>query len=457
MRKRVLAVWFAVLMGGVVFGVAGGERMAFIDNGQIRVGVDLSIGGAITHVSDLARGENLINSHDWGRQIQMSFYSGPANYQREGKRKSAHWGGFPWNPIQSGDSFGNGSQTLESRAAGTALYVKSIPMLWPMENDPGECVFETWIELEGKTFRYRGRLTNQRTDTTVYGPHHQEVPAVYTNAVWHRLMTYVGDQPFSGGELTEVRKTAQEPWPWSKWLAAENWSALVDEQGFGIGAWHPGVFEFHGGFAGARGKGGPKDGPTGYFSPMRTDILDPNIVYDYECVFVVGTLTEIRDYVYRHAPKDALPTWVFAKDRQHWAFLQARSPWPIVDSLALELDARRARLESPLSYWRAEQAPRLRLRAAFQTRGTELRVFWRSFSGQVHTVASWDQWAKTWWTPACSAPLTVQNDGAMHEYVLDLAALPAYCGALGGLAIDLPESAAGDRAQIAEIRLERGQ
>ena len=73
MQKRALTVWLSVLVGSVALGVAGEERMSFIDNGQIRVGVDLSIGGAITHVSDLARGEDLINSHDWGRQIQMSF------------------------------------------------------------------------------------------------------------------------------------------------------------------------------------------------------------------------------------------------------------------------------------------------------------------------------------------------------------------------------------------------
>jgi hypothetical protein len=253
-----------------------------------------------------------------------------------------------------------------------------------------------------------------------------------------------------------VRKSAKEAWPWSKWLAAENWSALVDDQGFGIGAWHPGAFEFHGGFAGARGRGGPKDAPTGYFAPMQTEILDPNIVYEYQCVFVVGTLAEIRAHAYAHAAKDALPIWSFAKDRQHWTCHQARSPWPVTDALVLDLDRPRARLESPLCYWQAERAPRLRLRASFRTRGTELRLSWRPFSGQVHTVASWQEWARTWWTPERSTTLTVRNDGSMQDYAVDLAALPAYHGALSGLAIDLPESADGDQATIVEIRLDRG-
>jgi hypothetical protein len=269
-------------------------------------------------------------------------------------------------------------------------------------------------------------------------------------------MTYVGEQPFTGGEVTEVRKTVHEGWPWSKWLAAENWSALVDDSGFGIGAWHPGAFEFHGGFAGARGKGGPKDAPTGYFSPMQTEILDPNIVYDYECVFVVGTLAEIRAYAYAHAAKDALPAWVFARDRQHWLYRQARGTWPVTGALDLDLGAERARLESPYTFWLAERAPRLHLRAACHTRGSELRLSWRPFSGQVHTVASWEEWAKTWWTPERSTTLTIRNDGAMQDYVVDLSAIPGYRGALGGLAIDLPESAPGDRVSVAEVRFERG-
>lgn len=433
----------------------GEDTMRYVVNGVIKVGVDLAVGGAITHVSEAKDGRNLINSHDWGRQIQMSFYGGPHNYQREGKRKAKHWGGFPWNPIQSGDSFGNGSRTLEHRCEGNELYVKSVPMLWPMENDPGECVFETWIELDRSTFRYRGRLTNQRTDRTAYGPFHQEVPAVYTNGVWHKLMTYVGDRPFEGDALTEVRKTVREPWPWSKWLASENWSALVDDDGRGIGAWHPGVFEFHGGFAGRRGKGGPKDGPTGYFSPMHTDMLDHNIVYDYECLFIVGSLDEIRAEACKHGRNRGLPSWRFERDRQHWTLREARDGgWPVDGAWSLRLDGRRARVEGPFVFWQARQAPRLTIRAAFRTQEAEARVFWRPYSGQVHTTASWNEWAKAWWTQERSVPVPVRNDGSMSEFTVDLTRCPQYDGALCGLRIELPASGEGDTVRIERIALE---
>ena len=47
------------------------DKISTIDNGVISVGVNLGLGGAITYVSKSGSEENLINSADWGRQIQM--------------------------------------------------------------------------------------------------------------------------------------------------------------------------------------------------------------------------------------------------------------------------------------------------------------------------------------------------------------------------------------------------
>lgn len=81
----------------------------FIENAHIRVGIIRKWGGAITHVS-VPGGPNIINSHDLGRQIQQSYYSGPPNYRKQGKEKSKEWDAFPWNPIQTGDAYRNGSR-----------------------------------------------------------------------------------------------------------------------------------------------------------------------------------------------------------------------------------------------------------------------------------------------------------------------------------------------------------
>ncbi len=45
------------------------SEMEYLDNGMLRVGIDLSIGGAITYLAESTSGTNMINSFDWGRQV----------------------------------------------------------------------------------------------------------------------------------------------------------------------------------------------------------------------------------------------------------------------------------------------------------------------------------------------------------------------------------------------------
>ena len=122
-----------------------GEKMSYLDNGTIRLGMDLNIGGSIIYLADANDRINIINNHDWGRQIQMSFYSGPVPFTPGGKQPSKTWAGLGWNPIQSGDYAGNRSSIVEHKNDGKSIYVKCVPMQWPLDNEPGECTFESWI------------------------------------------------------------------------------------------------------------------------------------------------------------------------------------------------------------------------------------------------------------------------------------------------------------------------
>jgi hypothetical protein len=81
---RLAAVGVMLFVGAVVVSADEAPRMSWLDNGQIRLGVDLSIGGAVTHLSEGKDGVNMIYSFDWGRQIQMSFYSGLVPFVPEG-------------------------------------------------------------------------------------------------------------------------------------------------------------------------------------------------------------------------------------------------------------------------------------------------------------------------------------------------------------------------------------
>ena len=93
-------------------------RMSYLDNGTIKLGVDLNLGGAITYLAPSGTDDNVVNNWDWGRQIQMSHYAGPAPFRVPGKTPAKAWADFPWNPVQAGDHFGHPSKLLDTTTDG---------------------------------------------------------------------------------------------------------------------------------------------------------------------------------------------------------------------------------------------------------------------------------------------------------------------------------------------------
>ena len=72
---------------------SGPDTFVFLDNGLIRVGVDATRGGSIGWLSLSGSNVSLVNTHDEGREIQLSFYAGPRPYNPDDKCHSA-W--YPW-------------------------------------------------------------------------------------------------------------------------------------------------------------------------------------------------------------------------------------------------------------------------------------------------------------------------------------------------------------------------
>jgi len=206
--------------------------MRYLDNGVVRVGVDLDMGGVITYLSRSSDSYNVINSHDLGREVQQSYYAGPTPYGNA----NPDWANWPWNPIGAGDSYGNRSVATSSRSDGGTLYVRTIPKQWALDNVACECFFETWITLDGAAVNLRYRLTNHRGDLTAYGAYGQEMPAVYTIGKLYRIFTYDGVAPFTGDSAREVPFVAGPPW--QNLAPTENWVALLDQSGWGLGVWN---------------------------------------------------------------------------------------------------------------------------------------------------------------------------------------------------------------------------
>lgn len=270
----------------------------FLDNGVIRVGVETDeYGGAITHLSLSGESRNLVNNHDRGRQIQQSYYAGES-LDRTGEGQSKSWSPWPWNPIQVGDTYGNSAKVEKITNDGKTIYVQTIPLLWDMKNETAECYFETWIHLSKNTVHVRNKLTSHRTDDRWrVRLCDQELPAVYTIGDLHRLVTYEGPEPFTQAPLKDIQNNGP---PWASWgreQLTEKWAALVNDDQWGVGVYNKDTEFFTGGFHDKPG-GGEFDNSTGYISPLRKVALEKKDTLAYEYDLIVGTVEEIRAFVY---------------------------------------------------------------------------------------------------------------------------------------------------------------
>ena len=392
--------------------VYGPGNMTFLDNGTLRVGVDLNLGGVITHVSTTGGGdaENLVNEHDTGREVQQSYYSGGS-----GPGTPCPGYGSEWNPVGAGDCNGNHGTVLAYTNDGSTIYVKSRPLLWPFDNVPCECTFEQWITLSGNAVQVRTRLVNNRSDAAQYAAYWQELPAFYTIGRLGHLYSYTGAAPYTNAPLTEIT----DP---QLFHATEHWAANVDAAHVGLGIVNPSVETFFGAFWGTRGSGGSFDDSTGYIAPTRPEILDWNISYEYSYAIVMGTLDEIRAYAVDHRP-DPRPDYHFSTDRQGWWYWHATDTGaPVSGALHFRPSADDPQMFGPEGIWAAQDAPKLYIRAAFHTTQDRAQIFWRTPWGDF--------------TEERSLQFGVDNDGNFHTYALDLGASPNYTGTIGALRFD---------------------
>ena len=190
------------------------DNFTYIDNGVVRLGIDNSRGGAIGYFSASGSKSNIVNCHDMGREIQLSFYAGPKFYDPEGKCNKLFMGQeWPWNPIGAGDVKGNRGKTLSKIVQADSIHIMTKPLQWACDNVPCECEFERNITLGGPAnsgAKVDVTLHNHRSDTTPYPPRSQELPAVYSNGPYYRLVTA------EKGVIKEYNASfdTSKPFPW---------------------------------------------------------------------------------------------------------------------------------------------------------------------------------------------------------------------------------------------------
>lgn len=290
-----------ILTVAILFSYISTAQDPILDNGTIKVKLDLTRGGAISYVSLSGSTRSLVNISDEGRYIQQSYYAGN-DVNRQAQGQSASWSPWPWNPIQVGDYARNRAQILDFQIGGNTMYVKCTPMLWDMNNMPAEAEIEQWTTLIGNVLTIRNKLTCHRTDN-IYAENilrDQELPAVYPISALSKLYTYFGSQPFTGAALSNPATVNLSSGFWGVYknnMVTENWMAFVDNSNWGMGVYNPLCTDFLAGMAGSAGGEATSSG-TSYIAPVKQEILNKNSVYEYQYYIIIGNVTDIRSKVY---------------------------------------------------------------------------------------------------------------------------------------------------------------
>lgn len=416
------------------------DAFTYLDNGVVRLGVDLSRGGTIGWLGPSSNTSfNLLNVHDYGRSVQGSFYSGPAVFNPDGKcSEPGGWGKpWPWNPIGSGDVYLHAAPIINYTIApdNSSAVVWTTPLQWACDQVPCDCTFQQVISLVGNAVEVQLTMHTARVDKTFYPGQTQELPAVYVIGDFCHLWTYNGSAPFTGDALAEQPAV----WgvnAWDAFTSGERWMAFTNSSGYGVGVVAPGVAHFGAGFFdnGKIGtyncvpKGlGPYDSPTGYIAPWSSEIIDPDAPFAYNFSLVLGSLESIRAYASaahaagRDEPLAPSYDFVARGDRAHCVYLNAQDGGlPVPEAgIAFNVTGPHPSVFGPLSVFPSASVSRVIVNASFDA----------TLAGS-HASLAWEPLGAGSPCPACYVDVPVVADGATHSIVFDVTSAPSWVGAL---------------------------
>lgn len=254
----------------------------YIDDGTLRVGTSLGMGGAITYVARInanvveyidadgntcigpladttgvdviSKEANLVNIYDLGREIQQSFYwpvKPQHGYVPTSDKK--YPGDLNYNPIQCGSAGSVGPQIVDYYYTEDEIYVKAYGADWYLVNQVDATYFETWLSFGNDgTLVVKNRITNfgQFVNTDGLEFVNQESPAFYSvypldyfyaetvdGTIFDNELSAVG----SGSILSSATDTTSGPY-WYNMSAnkiSNSWVAFVTEKKFGLGIYNP--------------------------------------------------------------------------------------------------------------------------------------------------------------------------------------------------------------------------
>ncbi len=429
----------------------------YLDNGMIRVGVDLSRGGAIDYLAESSNPEkNYINRFDAGRLVQRSCFGPPFIYNA-----CPGFFNWPWNPVQGGDCFDNGSPIIDFKKEENLIYTKCIPLNWGGNNELTDSIIETWISLEGRAVRIESRFTNGGEDHSRWMD--QELLAVYVITELSNLWYYGGNHPFTWDELTVSQPSFKNTY----YQATEYWAAWTDEYQFGVGVFSQDMM-YHTAFrVGEQGKANDYAFDTNYVGIIPRFTVPPHAVHHSISYLILDNLPNIRRFVYRKVRYPSgfrfytgkkewgVLAWEFNElhNREGWAVgwdprgkqNSLDDSYGVVDGiwrlLAKSSTGLESHLISPNFQLPAEHYNLIQLRMRIsQSDLSKIRLYWNHLADEIFTFSDEN-----------SIWVDISADGEWHTYYVEVGQHPCWKGTISQLC--LAELGSDNLIEIDYIRI----
>jgi hypothetical protein len=270
----------------------------YLDNGTIKVGLELQWGGALVEFD--MNGVNFVNDYDTGREVQVAFYDGDSS-----KLCNNCAGAKGWNPVQGGDWHKHGSPLLAKTLGTDSIYIKTQPHHWYPDNKaagpnvptPGDLYVEEWVNLvpnDPAAVKLHFKVTHSGKDRHTNS--YQEFPAVYTNWAYGKLVYYGGTAPWTDAEVTTTNLPSP-PNPSPTVYTPEQWAALVNNQGIGLTVYVPYQYPYV--ITNSHPATALPNSATNYFAPRTMFSFEPGAVLEGDIYLFGGNYRQARKTIYQ--------------------------------------------------------------------------------------------------------------------------------------------------------------
>ena len=264
-----------------------------LDNGVIKVAVNLDWGGAISEISH--NGFNLIDTHDLGRLIQVSLWDGSDSCHSEG-------GDCTWNPVQAGSISNQNNPVLEYYTESNLIYTKTQLIDW-YTGGLRDVYLEQWVELMDQisghdvdnVIQVRYKITHTGDD--YHTSWDQEFPCAYLDSTLSSLVWYEGDHPWMNDNISiYVVPTDQANF---EFYPTEYWATLVNDHDFGL------TLYSHDHTSKWAANRFTTDTQPSYLVTIDQFSIEPGTVEEASQYFIVGNYLDAREIIYLLNPSPA--------------------------------------------------------------------------------------------------------------------------------------------------------